>query len=255
MLYWLMKYVLLGPLLRLLWPMKVIGRDNIPDTGGAIIASNHLAVADSFFMPLYVRRMVTFPAKQEYFTEKGLKGRLKKWFFTGVGQFPIDRSGGSAAHAAVETAIRLLREGNVLGIYPEGTRSPDGRLYKGKTGVARIALEADVPVIPVVMVGTDKVNPIGSSIWWPRKLEIRFGKPLDFSRYAGLSGDRFVERSITDEIMYALMEMSDQEYVDIYAAKAKELAEVDAAHARPAVPAQHAGQSTPVPEGKASAGH
>ncbi|PXY28047.1 lysophospholipid acyltransferase family protein [Prauserella muralis] len=253
MLYRLMKYVLLGPLLRLFWPAKVTGLENIPAEGGAILASNHLAVADSFFMPLRVPRRVTFPAKQEYFTEKGVKGTLKKWFFTGVGQFPIDRSGGSAAQAALDTAIRLVREGHLLGIYPEGTRSPDGRLYKGKTGVARIALEARAPVIPVAMVGTDKVNPIGSRMWRPRRLEIHFGKPLDFSRYEGLSGDRFVERSITDEIMYALMELSGQEYVDIYAAKAKELLAAEAAGARPAVPAQTSGarDAARLPESKA----
>ncbi|WP_020671723.1 lysophospholipid acyltransferase family protein [Amycolatopsis nigrescens] len=252
MLYRLMKYVLLGPLLKLLWPTKVTGAENIPETGGAILASNHLAVADSFFMPIRVRRMVTFPAKQEYFTEKGIKGRLKKAFFTGVGQFPIDRSSGSAAQAALDTAIRLLREGRLLGIYPEGTRSPDGRLYKGKTGVARIALEAGTPVIPVAMIGTDRVNPIGSKMWWPRRLEVRFGKPLDFSRYEGLSGDRFVERSITDEIMYALMELSGQEYVDIYAAKAKELMAAEQAGVSPAVPPQPSGRDADrVPETKA----
>jgi 1-acyl-sn-glycerol-3-phosphate acyltransferase len=254
-LYRLMKYVLLGPLLRMLWPTKVTGQENIPATGGAVLASNHLAVADSFFMPVRVKRMVTFPAKQEYFTEKGFKGLLKKWFFTGVGQFPIDRSSGSAAQAALDTAIRLLREGRLLGIYPEGTRSPDGRLYKGKTGVARIVLEAGTPVVPVAMVGTEKVNPIGSKMWWPRRLEIRFGKPLDFSRYEGLGGDRFVERSITDEIMYALMELSGQEYVDIYAAKAKELLAAEEAGVRAAVPAQQAGangrEADRVPETRA----
>ncbi|WAL67515.1 lysophospholipid acyltransferase family protein [Amycolatopsis cynarae] len=256
MLYRLLKYVLLGPLLRLLWPAKVTGVENIPATGGAILAGNHLAVADSFFMPLRVRRRVTFPAKSEYFTEKGFKGRLKKWFFTGIGQIPIDRSSGSAAQAALDTAIRLLREGHLLGIYPEGTRSPDGRLHKGKTGVARIALEAGVPVIPVAMIGTDKVNPIGSKMWRPHRLEIRFGKPLDFSRYAGLSGDRFVERSITDEIMYALMELSGQEYVDIYAARAKELMAAEAAGVRPSVPSQADGaaesaEAAGVPRAKA----
>jgi 1-acyl-sn-glycerol-3-phosphate acyltransferase len=250
-LYRLLKYVLLGPLLRLLWPTRVTGAENIPEHGGAILASNHLAVADSFFMPVRVKRRVTFPAKQEYFTEKGLKGFLKKLFFTGAGQIPIDRSGGSAAQAALDTAIRLLREGHLLGIYPEGTRSPDGRLYKGKTGVARIALEAGVPVIPVAMVGTEQVNPIGSKIWRPRRLEIRFGRALDFSRYAGLSGDRFVERSITDEIMYALMELSGQEYVDIYAARAKELIAAEAAGVSPAVPPQPAlAEAERVPETK-----
>ncbi|GLY69856.1 lysophospholipid acyltransferase family protein [Amycolatopsis taiwanensis] len=252
MLYRLLKYVLLGPLLRLLWPARVIGAENIPEQGGVILASNHLAVADSFFMPIRVRRRVTFPAKQEYFTEKGFKGRLKKWFFIGAGQIPIDRSSGSAAQAALDTAIRLLREGHLLGIYPEGTRSPDGRLYKGKTGVARIALEAGVPVVPVAMIGTDKVNPIGSKLWRPRRLEIRFGRPLDFSRYDGLSGDRFVERSITDEIMYALMELSDQEYVDIYADRAKELIAAEAAGVRPTVPSQpSAAEAERVPEPKA----
>ncbi|GAB3006743.1 1-acyl-sn-glycerol-3-phosphate acyltransferase [Amycolatopsis acidiphila] len=250
-LYRLLKWVLLGPLLKTLWPTKVTGAQNVPATGGAILASNHLAVADSFFMPLRVRRRVTFPAKSEYFTEKGVKGRLKKWFFTGIGQIPIDRSGGSAAQAALDTAIRLLREGHLLGIYPEGTRSPDGRLHKGKTGVARIALEAGVPVVPVAMIGTDKVNPIGSKMWRPRRLEIRFGEPLDFSRYEGLQGDRFVERSITDEIMYALMELSGQEYVDIYAARAKELMTAEAAGVRPAVPAQSARETDRVPETKA----
>ncbi|QWF77525.1 lysophospholipid acyltransferase family protein [Amycolatopsis sp. CA-230715] len=252
MLYRLMKYVLIGPLLRLLWPTKVSGTEHIPATGGVILASNHLAVADSFFMPVRVRRMVTFPAKLEYFTEPGIKGRLKKAFFSGVGQIPIDRSSGSAAQAALDTVIRLLNEGNCVGIYPEGTRSPDGRLYKGKTGVARIALKTGAPVIPVAMIGTDKVNPIGSKMWWPRRLEIRFGAPLDFSRYEGLAGDRFVERSITDEIMYTLMELSGQEYVDIYAAKAKELAAAEAAGVRPAVPAQaDARAADRVPESKA----
>jgi 1-acyl-sn-glycerol-3-phosphate acyltransferase len=250
-LYRLMKYVLLGPLLKLLWPTKVVGAENIPETGGVILAGNHLAVADSFFMPIRVKRMVTFPAKSEYFTEKGIKGRFKKWFFTGVGQFPIDRSGGNAAQDALNTAIRLVREGRLLGIYPEGTRSPDGRLYKGKTGVARIALDSGGLVVPVAMIGTDKVNPIGSKMWWPRRLEIRFGKPLDFSRYEGLSGDRFIERSITDEIMYALMELSGQEYVDIYAAKAKELLAAEAAGVRASVPAQtSAREADRVPESK-----
>lgn len=223
MVYWLVKWVFLGPLLRVFFRPKIEGAENIPAEGGAILASNHLAVSDSFFLPLKVSRRVTFPAKIEYFTAPGIKGKLKKLFFTGVGQIPIDRSGGSAAQAAIATGVRLLREGHLMGIYPEGTRSPDGRLYKGKTGIARIALQAGVPVIPVAMFGTDKANPIGSKMWRPYPIRIKIGKPLDFSRYEGLEGDRFVERSITDEIMYALMELSGQEYVDVYAAKAKEL--------------------------------
>lgn len=221
MIYALMKYVLLGPVLRLFFPCRVIGASNIPEEGGAILAGNHISVADSFFAPLHISRRVTFLAKSEYFTEKGLKGRLKRLFFTGVGQVPIDRGGASAAHDALATGVRLLGEGKLLGIYPEGTRSPDGKLYKGKTGVARMALQASVPVIPWVMVGTDRVNPIGSKIWRPRRIKLIIGRPLDFSRYEGMAGDRFVERSMTDEIMYRLMELSGQEYVDIYASKRK----------------------------------
>ncbi|QUH01246.1 1-acyl-sn-glycerol-3-phosphate acyltransferase [Saccharopolyspora erythraea] len=222
MLYWVMKHILLGPLMKLFCRPVIEGVQNVPPTGGAILVSNHLAVADSFYMPLMMPRRVTFLAKREYFTGKGVKGKLKKYFFSGVGQVPIDRSSGAAAQAALDTGVRLLGEGKLLGVYPEGTRSPDGRLYKGKTGVARMALEAAVPVIPIAMFGTDKVNPIGSKMWRPYKVRIVVGEPLDFSRYEGLAGDRFVERSITDEIMYALMELSGQEYVDIYAAKAKD---------------------------------
>jgi 1-acyl-sn-glycerol-3-phosphate acyltransferase len=228
-LYWWSKFVLLGPLMRLFCRPEIEGLENIPERGGAILASNHLAVVDSFFLPLLVPRRITFLAKREYFTEPGLRGFLKKQFFTGVGQVPVDRSGGSAARAAMDTAIRLLGEGKLLGIYPEGTRSPDGKLYKGKTGVARMTLEANVPVIPVAMIGTDKVNPIGSRMWRPRKVRIRIGEPMDFARYEGMAGDRFIERSMTDEIMYNLMELSGQTYVDQYATSVKE----KAAAARP----------------------
>ena len=221
MLYSLCKYVLIGPILRLFFPTKVTGAENVPESGGVILVGNHLSVADSFFAPLHIRRRVTFLAKSEYFTEKGFKGRLKRWFFAGVGQVPIDRGGASAAHDALMTGVRLLNEGKALGIYPEGTRSPDGRLYKGKTGVARMALEARVPVVPMVMIGTEKVNPIGSKMWRPHRIQLVFGRPLDFSRYDGMAGDRFVERSMTDEIMYRIMELSGQEYVDVYAAKVK----------------------------------
>jgi len=224
-LYWWSKFVLIGPLLKLYCRPSIEGVEHVPERGGAILASNHLAVADSFLLPLQLKRRMTFLAKSEYFTEPGLKGFVKKQFFTGVGQVPVDRSGGNAAQAAMDTAVRLLREGNLLGIYPEGTRSPDGRLYKGKTGVARMALEAGVPVIPVAMIGTDKVNPIGSTLWRPGHVHVKIGEPLDFSRYEGMAGDRFIERSMTDEIMYSLMELSGQTYVDLYAASVKEKAE------------------------------
>jgi 1-acyl-sn-glycerol-3-phosphate acyltransferase len=225
MLYWLLKYVILGPLLKLVFRPQVEGRDNVPDSGPAIIASNHLSFSDSIFMPLMVRRRVTFVAKQEYFTGKGVKGRLMKMFFVGTGCIPVDRSGGRAAQAAIDTGMRVLHEGKIFGIYPEGTRSPDGRLYRGKTGVARMALESGAPVIPVAMLNSDEIQPTGQIIPNLRRPRIVFGKPLDFSRYKGMSGDRFIERAITDEIMYELMQLSGREYIDIYAQKAKTVAE------------------------------
>ncbi|MCD2196486.1 1-acyl-sn-glycerol-3-phosphate acyltransferase [Actinomycetospora endophytica] len=222
MLYWLMKWVFLGPLMRAAFRPEVRGAENLPRTGGALVASNHLAVLDSFVLPLMVPRRMAFPAKSEYFTTPGLVGTLQRWFFSGMGQVPIERGNGRAARAALDTGIGVLREGRLFGIYPEGTRSPDGRLYKGRTGVARMALEAKVPVVPVAMVGTDRANPVGSRFWRPVKIRIVIGEPLDFSRYFDISDDRQVERAITDEVMYALMDLSGQEYVDVYASKAKE---------------------------------
>lgn len=219
--YWLFKYIFMGPLLAFLGRPKVEGLEYVPSSGPAILASNHLAVADSFYLPLVVRRRITFLAKSEYFTGKGLKGRLTAWFYTVAGQVPIDRTNADAAQAALETAQRLLEEGKLLGMYPEGTRSPDGRLYKGKSGLARLALETGVPVIPVAMVGTDVVNPPGSRMWRFGRVEVRFGKPMDFSRFDGMAGNRFIERAVIDEVMYELMKLSGQEYVDIYAASLK----------------------------------
>jgi 1-acyl-sn-glycerol-3-phosphate acyltransferase len=218
--YWVVKAIL-TPLLRVLYRPWTEGLENVPETGAVILASNHLSFLDSIFMPLMVPRRVTFLAKSDYFTERGLKGRLKRMFFTGVGQVPIDRSGGRASEAALLTGISILNEGRLLGIYPEGTRSPDGRLYRGKVGVAKMALQADVQVIPVAMIGTFEVQPQGKVLPRVKRVGVRFGKPLDFSRYAGLEDDRFVLRSMTDEIMYELMSLSNQEYVDVYAAKAK----------------------------------
>ncbi|MBB5869439.1 1-acyl-sn-glycerol-3-phosphate acyltransferase [Allocatelliglobosispora scoriae] len=226
MLYWLLKYVILGPVLRLIFRPQVEGRDNVPSTGPVILASNHLSFSDSIFMPLMVRRRVTFVAKAEYFTGKGIKGWLTKLFFVGTGCIPVDRSGGRAAQAALDTQLRVLRQGEVAGIYPEGTRSPDGRLYRGKTGVARLALESGAVVIPVAMLNADEVQPPGKLIPKIMRVKIRFGTPLDFSRYEGLAGDRFIERAVTDEIMYELMELSGREYVDTYAVKAKAAAPV-----------------------------
>jgi 1-acyl-sn-glycerol-3-phosphate acyltransferase len=219
--YWFCKYILMGPLLAFLGRPKVQGLEYVPRSGPAILASNHLAVADSFYLPLVVRRRITFLAKSEYFTGKGIKGRLTAWFYTVAGQVPIDRANADAAQGALETAKRLLEEGKLLGMYPEGTRSPDGRLYKGKSGLARLALETGVPVIPVAMVGTDVVNPPGSRMWRFGRVEVRFGEPMDFSRFDGMAGNRFIERAVIDEVMYELLKLSGQEYVDIYAASLK----------------------------------
>jgi 1-acyl-sn-glycerol-3-phosphate acyltransferase len=220
--YWLVKYIAVGPLLSLLGRPKVEGLEYVPTSGPAILASNHLAVMDSFFLPLVVRRRITFLAKSEYFTGTGLKGWLSRWFFTAVGQVPIDRSDADAAQAALNTAEQVLAQGKLLGMYPEGTRSPDGRLYKGKTGLGRLALETGVPVIPVAMIGTNVVNPPGSTMLRFGRVTVRFGKPMEFSRFEGMAGNRFIERAVTDEVIYELMGLSGQEYVDIYAASLKE---------------------------------
>jgi 1-acyl-sn-glycerol-3-phosphate acyltransferase len=216
--YWFLKFVAIGPAVHVIFRPRAEGTENVPATGAAILASNHLSAADWIHMPLSLKRRVTFLAKAEYFTGKGVKGALQRAFFSGAGQVPIDRSSASAAENAIQTGLRILREGKVLGIYPEGTRSPDGRLFRGKTGVARMALETGAPVVPVAMIYSSRKLPFGKSI--PR-VRIRFGAPLDFSRYEGLSGDRFVERSITDEILYEIMELSGQEYVDVYGATVK----------------------------------
>ena len=223
MLYWVLKWIVIGPWLRVLYRPWTDNMEVLPERGPAILVSNHLSFSDSFFLPLVVDRKITFLAKQEYFTGKGIKGLISKAFFTGVGQVPIDRSSGRAAEAAIHTGLRVLEQGHLLGIYPEGTRTADGRLYRGKTGVARMAMESKVPVIPVAMIGTYEIQPPGRVRPNIRRVGVRFGQPLDFSRYEGLEGDRFVLRSVTDEIMYSLMELSDQEYVDVYSARAKQL--------------------------------
>ena len=223
MLYWVLKYIVVGPWLRVLFRPWVEGADHVPEQGGALLASNHLSFSDSFFLPLVVPRPITFLAKSDYFTGPGVKGFFTKLFFAGVGQVPVDRSGGRASEAAMRTGLRILGEGSLLGIYPEGTRSPNGTLYRGKTGVARMSMEAEVPIIPVAMINTYEIQPPGQLRPSLRRVGVRIGKPLDFSRYEGLENDRFVLRSVTDEVMYELMTLSGQEYVDMYATRAKEL--------------------------------
>ena len=219
--YWVVKAIL-GPLLRVVFRPWSVGAQNVPREGAAVIASNHLSFSDHFFAPLPVPRKVVFLAKAEYFTGRGLKGLVSKAFFSGVGQIPVDRAGGEASERALRTGLRVLAAGQLLGIYPEGTRTPDGRLYRGKTGVARLALEARVPVVPCAMVGGFEFQPPGRVA--PRlriRPGVKFGKPIDFSRYYGLEHDRIVLRAVTDEIMYEIMLLSGQEYVDEYAQRSK----------------------------------
>ncbi len=219
--YWFFKAVLKPPL-RGLYRIRVEGLENVPRKGPAIIAANHVSFLDSFFIPLVVkRRKMTYLAKADYF-----KSWKTAWFFKSVGQIPTEREGGEKSKQALNVALGVLKEGKLLGIYPEGTRSPDGKLYRGRTGVARLALTAGVPVIPCGLVGTDEVMPKDAK--FPRlrgrvEVRVRFGKPLDFSRYAGQERDRFVLRSATDEIQYEIMQLSGQQYVDEYASRSATL--------------------------------
>ncbi|PBC72030.1 1-acyl-sn-glycerol-3-phosphate acyltransferase [Streptomyces sp. TLI_235] len=223
MFYRLMKMIV-SPLLRIFFRPWIEGEENIPDEGPAIIASNHLSFSDSFFFPALIKRRITFIAKAEYFNTPGLKGKLTAAFFKGVGQLPVDRSGArGAGEAAIRSAVAVLERGELFGVYPEGTRSPDGKLYRGKVGgLARVALQTGAPVIPVAMIDTEKVQPPGQVVpSFGIRPGIRIGRPLDFSRYHGMENDRFILRSVTDEVMYEIMRLSGQEYVDIYATAAK----------------------------------
>ncbi|MBD3940715.1 1-acyl-sn-glycerol-3-phosphate acyltransferase [Microbacterium sp. NEAU-LLC] len=222
MFYWLMKYVVIGPIVKAIWRPWIVGRRNVPAEGAAILASNHLSVMDSIFLPLMIDRPVSFLAKSDYFTGKGLKGWATRMFMKATGQIPIDRSGGKASEASLNTGLQVLGRDDLLGIYPEGTRSPDGKLYRGRTGLARMALEAHVPVVPVVMVDTDTMLPIGRTIPRIVRVGIVIGEPLDFSRFQGMEGDRYILRSVTDEIMVALQRLGEQEYEDVYASTVKD---------------------------------
>ena len=218
--YWVLKAIL-TPVLRLLFKVKVEGKDKLPPHGAAILASNHLSFSDSIFLPLVLRRRITFVAKAEYFEDK-----KTAWFFRAVGQIPIKRGGGSASQRALDSAMGVLRDGGMFGIYPEGTRSPDGCLYKGHTGVARLALQSGAPVIAVAMVGTREAQPIGQvkpNFFSP--IGVKFSKPMYFDKYADRADDPRVLRQITDEIMFELRSLSGQEYVDRYA-KRGEVVEV-----------------------------
>jgi 1-acyl-sn-glycerol-3-phosphate acyltransferase len=211
----------LGPIMRLMFRPQVEGAEHIPADGPVIMAGNHLTFIDSIVLPLVTKRQVFFIGKDEYVTGKGLKGRLMAWFFTGVGMIPVDRDGASGGVAALMTGHRVLEEGKIFGIYPEGTRSPDGRLYRGRTGIARLTLMTGAPVVPFAMIGTDKLQPGGRGMPRPGRVTVRFGAPMEFSRYEGMDRDRYVLRAVTDSVMTEVMRLSGQEYVDMYATKAK----------------------------------
>jgi 1-acyl-sn-glycerol-3-phosphate acyltransferase len=228
-LYGLLKRGVIGPAVHVVFRPHAVGVEHIPETGPVLLVANHQSFSDSIFMPLLTPRPVKFLAKAEYFTGRGVKGWLSAGFFRGVGSVPIDRAGAKAADAALRTALRLLEQGQIVGLYPEGTRSPDGRLYKGRTGAARIALTAGCPVLPCAISGTEEVQPTGKMIPKVHPVTVTFGPPLDFSRYTGglwdtvrdTEDEHTVLRAVTDEIMHTLITMTGREYVDLYASDVK----------------------------------
>jgi len=224
LLYWVVKGVL-TPVLGVCFRVKVEGRENVPRKGPVILASNHRSFLDSIFIPLVVRRRVTFVAKAEYFDDP-----KTAWFFRGVGQIPIRREGGSASERALASASEVLAAGGVFGIYPEGTRTRDGLLHRGHTGVARLALRTGSPVVPVGLIGTDDIQPVDKKM--PRlfrRVTVRFGEPLDASRYFDFEVERLALRELTDEVMYEIGQLSGYEYVDTYATKKAEDIPIDVA--------------------------
>ncbi|RSN69431.1 MULTISPECIES: lysophospholipid acyltransferase family protein [Actinomadura] len=217
LIYPVTKHLLLGPAMRVAFLPRVRGLGHVPRRGPVILAANHLAVLDSFVLPLMVPRRVHFLGKQEYFTAAGPRGRATAAFFRGLGAIAVDRSGGRAALAALDASARVLERGGVFAIHPEGTRSPDGRLYRGRTGVARLALRTGAPVVPVAIEGTDRVQPRGRAVPRPGRIALRFGAPLRFAgRDAGTPRGR-AAREVTDEIMAAIRDLSGQEYAGSYA--------------------------------------
>jgi 1-acyl-sn-glycerol-3-phosphate acyltransferase len=204
-------------LFRVLFRPVVEGLDNLPPSGPVIIAANHLSFFDSVVIPLVVRRPVSFLAKAEYFTGTGIKGRLTRAFFVAIDAVPVDRGGHRAAQAALESAAGVLAAGRVFGIYPEGTRSRDGRLYRGRTGVAWLALTSGAPVVPVAVAGTDRIQPIGARLPRIRRVRVRFGRPLHIAAPPGPHAAGRLRREVTDEIMAAIGDLSDQEQVNRYA--------------------------------------
>ena len=212
--------VVMGPVLHVLGRPKAVGEENVPSSGPAILASNHLSFIDSMYLPLMIDRPVVFPAKAEYFTAKGPLGRLWAAYLRSTNQLEINRDGARSAQATLEAAVEILRAGELFGFYPEGTRSPDGRLYRGRSGIGWLALNSGAPVIPVAMMGTRKMLPPGAPVPRPTRIEIRIGKPLEFGHLAGEPQAR-ARRVVADEVMQAIRELSGQEYVHQYASDVK----------------------------------
>lgn len=221
MLYQAVKLTV-GTVMRVAFRPRVEGLEHVPAKGPAILAGNHVSFSDHFFVPLVVPRMVVYLAKADYFNGEGIRGRLTASFFNSVGQKPVDRSSGRAGLAAIQTAVDILAGGDLLGIYPEGTRSPDGRLYRGRVGVARLWLESKAPLVPCAVIGTDVIQPPGRKTPKIAPVVVRFGPPLDLSRYDGAKRDGVLYRQVTDDIMKAIQELSGQEYVNVYASTVKE---------------------------------
>ncbi|AXH97103.1 lysophospholipid acyltransferase family protein [Ornithinimicrobium avium] len=204
------------PLARLIWRPEVVGTDNVPATGGVILASNHLSFADSVVIPLTSPRQVAFLAKSEYFTGTGVKGWISREWFTGVGSIPVNRDDVRAAQESLDLALTHVRGGGAFGIYPEGTRSRDGRLYRGRTGVAWLALESGCPVVPVALTGTDQIMPVGSRLPRRARVRVEFGAPIEVGdRFSGMPQGR-ARRQLTDEVMAAILAMSGQEWAGEY---------------------------------------
>lgn len=211
-----MKHVFIGPIVRLAYRPWIEGLENVPTDGPIILAANHNSFLDSIFIPIVVPRNVVYLGKSDYFDKWWLS-----WFFKAAGVIPVRREGGKAGEASLLAGVDALQRGYAVGIYPEGTRSPDGRLYRGKTGMARMALRIGCPIVPVAIIGSREAQPPDRKLPKITRVGVRFGRPLDLSRYAGKEDDRFLLRSITDELMYEIMMLSGQEYVDEYAAKFK----------------------------------
>ncbi|MBM6699487.1 1-acyl-sn-glycerol-3-phosphate acyltransferase [Bifidobacterium pullorum subsp. saeculare] len=233
MLYWFFVKGF-GWIARLRLGPTVTGLENVPREGGAIIAANHLAVIDDALIPITCPRMVHFMGKAEYFEGKGFKGRFKKWWFTSVGVFPVDRSGGSKSLGALEHARQIIEEGHLFGIHIEGTRSPDGRLYKGHTGMAKLALETGCPIVPTAIIGSDKLQPVGTVVPKKGKTQVIYGKPIEVERKAAADITHDDLRGLTDRVSAAIVAMSGQEYVPEYAQAVKKRLKEQAAAAQAA---------------------